>query len=309
MKKLLSITLALFTLIFLNSCLKDKGFENQEYGLKNGGILDEPFVQILGGGLSKMPQSNIKPDVTDPLNIADTVTFKIFYVNNGKPADKDIKVTVAVNNAAIAAYNADTTKPDFDRLPDSTFRIGNPIVTVKAGQNFSEDIIVIYNPRKIDNSKLYLLPISIVDAQGVKFSSNNSTIYYNIIGNPLAGNYKSTGFFYHPSSPRVIDIPSKSLLAVTGTQLQMGLGDLSAQVILTVNANNTVTILDKDGVNVGISPTFELTALPAPYSPFPGSNAALYNNTYDPATKTFYLRYGYNGGSGPRTIEEKLVKL
>lgn len=310
MKKLLSILLGFLSIVAFTSCLKDQGFENQEYGLKEGGILDEPFVQILGGGLGQFAQSAIKPDVTDPLNIADTATFKVFYVNNGKPADKDIRVTVAVNNAAIATYNADPTKPDFDRLPDSVFRLVNPVVTVKAGQSFSEDVLVVYNPQKVDKSKLYMLPIGIVDAQGVKISSNNAIKYFNIIGNPLAGNYAATGYFYHPASPRLID-RTKALLAVSANQLQMDLGDLGsgAPVILTVDANNNVKIEDKNGVAVGITNTSELSALPAPYSPFAGSNPALYNNRYDPATRTFYLRYGYQGGSGPRTIEEKLVRL
>ena len=199
MKKLLLAILGFFSLIALNSCLKDKGFENQEYGLKEGGILDEPFVQILGGGTAKFGDQLIKPDASDTLNTADTVEFKIFYVNNGKPSDKDIKITLAVDPSAIAGYNSTPGNTKFEILPASNFRFPKTTVTVKAGQSFSESTYLIYNPQLIDPSKLYMVPIRIVDAQGVKISSNNATIFYHIIGNPLAGNYSLVGTRYNYS--------------------------------------------------------------------------------------------------------------
>ncbi|MEY3678423.1 MAG: hypothetical protein RI924_564, partial [Bacteroidota bacterium] len=34
-----------------------------------------------------------------------------------------------------------------------------------------------------------------------------------------------------------------------------------------------------------------------------------YNNTYDPATKTFWLHYSYMGGSGAREFYEKWERI
>ena len=243
MKKLLLAILGFFSLLALSSCLKDKGFENQEYGLREGGILDEPFVQILGGGLAKYNDQLISPNTSDPSNTADTVTFKIFYVNNGKPADRDIKVTVAVSAAALASFNANPAQPDFDALPDSTFTILNKVVTVKAGQSFSEDVRVVYNPQKINTAKLYMLPISIVDAQGVKISSNNGTIFYHIIGNPLAGSYNVVGTRYNytgavsfngtvagiPTPASTTAIPSpKTANAIDGDKIDLDFSNLGS---------------------------------------------------------------------------------
>ena len=243
MKKLLSIFLGFLSIVAFTSCLKDQGFENQEYGLKEGGILDEPFVQILGGGLAKFNSQLIAPNTSDPLNTADTVTFKIFYVNNSKPADKDIKVTVAINPAALAAYNANPAQPDFEALPDSTFTILNKVVTVKAGESFSEDVRVVYNPQKINTSKLYMAPISIVDAQGVKISSNNGTIFYHIIGNPLAGVYSNVALRYNytgsvafdgtvagiPTPASTTSIPSpKTANAIDGDRIGIDFSNLGS---------------------------------------------------------------------------------
>ena len=36
------------------------------------------------------------------------------------------------------------------------------------------------------------------------------------------------------------------------------------------------------------------------------ADASKCNNTYDPATKTFYVRYGYLGGNGWRVTEEAI---
>jgi len=44
-------------------------------------------------------------------------------------------------------------------------------------------------------------------------------------------------------------------------------------------------------------------------APLPWGKSALCNNTYNPVTKTFYLRYGYLGASGWRVTEEIIRKL
>lgn len=244
MKKILSIFLSLVAVLTLSSCLKDKGFENQEYGIKEGGILDEPFVQILGGGLEKFDFALVKPDATDPLNTADTLSFKVFYVNNGKPADKDVKITLAVNPSAIASYNAVSGNRQYTALPDSTFMFSKKTVTVKAGQSFSEDVIIIYNPQKINPSVNYMIPISIVDAQGIKISSNNSTIYYHIILTPsnlLKGDYSVVGTRYNytgsvsfngnpaniPTPTGTVVIPSpKTAVAIDGDRVSIDFSNL-----------------------------------------------------------------------------------
>ena len=305
MKKILFI-LTSFTLI-LSSCLKDKGYDNYEYGLKPSNVNTAPLVQILEGGLSKFSTQKLSVDLT---LTRDTTRFSIFYIDKDLPASQDLTVTLDFDAAALAEYNTANPAQMFEKLPDSTFIFPKKSIVIKAGQKVSDLIDIVVFPNKVDPGKLYMYPITIKTiSNGATISKNNGTIFYHIIGNPLAGNYKSTGFFYHPTAPRAINIALKNLPALSANSLELQLGDIGAYVVLTLDASNSVTIADVGGVPVGITNTATLVALPAQYTPFPGSIPAQYNNTYDPVTKTFYLRYGYQGGSGPRTIEEKLVRL
>ena len=125
------------------------------------------------------------------------------------------------------------------------------------------------------------------------------------VKNQYDGNYHGQGFFYHPSSPRVID-DNFNLVTIGANTVRTNLGDLGNQIVLTVDASNNVTVTDF-GAIVGLTPTATILNLPPPYSPFPGSVASIYNNTYNPTTHQFFLRYGYMGGSGPRVVEEILT--
>jgi hypothetical protein len=130
------------------------------------------------------------------------------------------------------------------------------------------------------------------------------------VKNQYEGNYHANGYFYHPSSPRAINNLAVYLSTATANSVTTNLGDLGNRITLTIDANNNVTVADV-GPGPGVGPTMSLSSLaagsPPGYNPFPGSNPALYTNKYDPNTKTFYLRYGYLGGTGWRDIEEILT--
>jgi len=66
---------------------------------------------------------------------------------------------------------------------------------------------------------------------------------------------------------------------------------------MTVNSDNTVTISAGPGASGS-------TAL---VGNFIDATRPAYNNTYNPATKTFMLSYGYPMPTPTRTITEKLV--
>jgi hypothetical protein len=304
MKKIIFSLALVLSIVFLNSCLKDKEFDSNQYGLKAAEINKTPIVQFLSGGLEKFSNQLIVPDASKS---RDTAYFQVFYVNNGLPAAQDVTVKFAISPAALSAFNADPSRADFERQPDSTFIFTATSTVVKAGQSLSAPIPFIYFPNKIDASRLYMLAVAITDGGAGNIVSSNSSIYYiHIVGNPLAGEYKSNGFFYHPTAPRAISSLTKDLIAIDDIFCETTLGDLANPISIRIDGGNNVSVADLNG-NVGIGPT-TLYLVSTPYSPFPGSNPALYTNKYDPATKTFYLRYGYPGASGLRLVEEIMVK-
>lgn len=186
LKKLVAITMAC-SMFFLASCVKNR----------NDGAPDfsqlAPIMQLLEGGLTHFSSSALLFPAAD---ISDTAGFHVNYAAT-TTAPKDIVVTLAYDAAALAAYNADNPTATYEKFPDSIYSFTQKQVTIKAGQSYSDLVKLVVYPSKIDPSKSYMLPISITDAQGIRISGNFGTIYYHVIGNPLAGAYQDYGMRYN----------------------------------------------------------------------------------------------------------------
>jgi len=181
--------------LLLGSCVKNR----------NDGAVDfsqlAPIMQILEGGMKNFSGSALLFPATDPV---DSAYFHLNYAAT-TTAPSDITVTLAYDPAALAAYNAANPTSTYEAFPDSIwYKAGFPkTVTIKAGQTYSDPIAFAIYPSKIDPSKSYMMPISITNASGVAISGNFGTIFYHVIGNPLAGDYDDLGqrFNYTGSVP------------------------------------------------------------------------------------------------------------
>jgi len=164
---------------FFTSCIKDRDGQVDFSGLS-------PIAQIVEGGLQNYAKSALTFPATD---LSDTAYFRLNYAATNV-APNDIVVTLAYDAAALAAYNAaNPTGPQYQKMPDSIYSFTQTSVTIKAGQSYSDLVKFVVYPSKIDITKSYMFPISITNASGVTISGNFGTIYYHVIGNPLAGNY------------------------------------------------------------------------------------------------------------------------
>jgi|GEM_PF-706271 len=184
-KNLAGIALAC-GMLFLASCVKNR----------NEGAVDfsqlTPTVLIPEGGLKNFSTSAL---LFDASSSSDSVGFRVNYASK-TVAPNDVVVTLAVDDAARVAYNASHTD-QYEKMPDSLFKFTTTQVTVKAGQSYSDLVNVTFYPNKINSSKSYMLPITITNASGVNISGNFGTIYYHVIGNPLAGDYQDYGQRYN----------------------------------------------------------------------------------------------------------------
>lgn len=179
------LTIAIFA---LNACVKDR----------NPGATDfsnlAPTVAIVEGGLAKFSSQTLLFPASD---VSDTISFRVNYAAT-TVAPRDITITLAYDAAALASYNAsDPSNPNYIKFPDSIYKAFPTKVLIKKGQSFSDPVKLVVFPSKIDPSINYMLPISIVDAEGIVIASNFKTIYYHLIGNPLAGAYDVVGFRYN----------------------------------------------------------------------------------------------------------------
>jgi hypothetical protein len=204
--------------------------------------------------------------------------------------NKDIDLTIEVDPFALDAYNADQGET-YELLPESFYTF-NGSVTIPKGQKQATVSITVF-PDQFDLSKQYALPLRIVSSSSGIISGNwGAAIYATVAKNQYHGTYHATGYFQHPTAPRPID-QNKTLSTVSADTNLTGLADLGTAMFLTVNPDNTVTFVDG---TFGSYPKGTITV-----------DGVTYDNTYDPATKTYFLYYEYIGGTGPRTIYEKLV--
>nr|WP_121270917.1 DUF4998 domain-containing protein [Pedobacter schmidteae] len=117
----------------------------------------------------------------------------------------------------------------------------------------------------------------------------------------------ATGYLYHPSGPRALG--AVKAMVPNGTNgMLIDVGDLGGsgyKALIVINPDNTLTITAAPG-SAGAPFTMFTSGLPSPYvAAWVGSS--LCNNTYDPVTRTYKVRYGYGAAGAYRVIEEFLV--
>ena len=138
MKRISFIALAII-LISQTSCLKDSGFENQQYGIKDPAGASAPGV-----GFNLLNKTNYKKTVgvlisADPQDIDGDAVMLALY--SGSKADKDIHIKVAVDPTILDDYNTEngTTIPAFDPtkytiVTDAVIPAGQQYAPVKIGR-------------------------------------------------------------------------------------------------------------------------------------------------------------------------------
>jgi hypothetical protein len=120
-------------------------------------------------------------------NERDTVTF-VASLQGASTLDRDVAVTALVDNSSLNINFAEDSI-NYLAFPDSLYDFVNKTVVIPAGERSASFQIVFYNT-KIDFDQNYALPISVTNDADVTTSSNFGSIYFHLIGNPIAGSYK-----------------------------------------------------------------------------------------------------------------------
>jgi hypothetical protein len=317
MKRLFNIlVMAGFTSVMLSSCLKDTPIT--DYSDK----AIKPVVLVPNGNWPRTQSIS-------PLGLDFSTTpyeLRVYArVSWDKPLSKSIDVTFKEDDAAISAYNT-AFGQNWVKLNSTAYAITSLKVTIPAGTSEAYIPVKVF-PDKIDLSKFNMLAFTITDASGEVISSNYQTIITPIlVKNIYDADYQATGYFFHPSAPRSFNFV-KHLYTVndkrcqSGKDSEAGLGDLGGwQYRFDVNGA-TVGGWEAVGAPPAAPASGFMVAdnpgnITFPGPQFPGTAPwvqTTYNNTYDAATKTFWMHYGYAVGStGPngytRNIYEKLVR-
>lgn len=215
-----------------------------------------------------------------------TMNVNVALASNG-PLGGATSAKVSVIPNAAQLYN-DEHGTEYEQLPANTYTIAQNSISIPAGQ-MSVNFPVKIQSDKIDLAKKWMIGFQLTDASGAVVATNFGKIFIEVvIKNDWHGTYRAVGTFKHPSGPRPI-AEDKNLVTTGPRTVMAPLGDLGASnyfMILTINADNTVTITP-----AGVTPNVDMSWGP---------------NFYDPATKEFHLNYSYNVAA-PRIIDEVLT--
>jgi hypothetical protein len=165
MKKLLFIPLFTAVTMILTGCLKDKGFENGEYGI------NDPDTQPAGVGFPRALAA--KYTVGIDLSATSQTVNNVVYVNlgSGSPAPNDIVITLALNPNLRIAYNT-ANGTNILALDPALFQVGLS-VTIPAGQRNAQIPIIFPNTSTLDPNQSYGFGISIVSVTGNYIIASN----------------------------------------------------------------------------------------------------------------------------------------
>ncbi len=308
MKKI-SIVLLTALVVFNSSCLKDKNFDNQVIGIKDPGASYPGVGFNLDGGVNFKRTVGLEistsPQVLDP----NSMTVGLYL---GTVATKDVHVKVAYDPTILDDYNTANGTTILE-LDPTLYTIATTDLVIPAGKQNASITITVPSTQNIspDNSYGIGFKIISVDAGYTIASNMTKTLVEVVIKNQYDGDYTSNGYFYHPSVPRAITDRAKTLSTMTATSCMVELGDLGSSgyfAILDVDpVTNNITITDYPGSVATIDFGAGLPDTNPGYTA-QWARSAECNNVYDPATKSFKVRYGYMGSTGYRVTEEIIEK-
>ncbi len=286
MKKLLYSFVVGSLALGMSSCLND---DEHYVDFKNvGAIAEIPSAAFYG-----VADNRGLPIQTTPIAYSFDVN-----IASPTPPTQDVTVTLAVDKAALDAYNA-ANNTTYQLLPTTLYQLPSLTTTVKAGTRLAPVALTFYSSSdKVSdptayNDANYALPLKITSASNnVVVSSNFGTkIIFLKIKNNYDGTYRSVGTFTHPTAgQRKID-RDKTLGTIDATTVETEYADLGGSgwlMWLRVNPDNTVTIIPKGSANTG--------------------TVQFGDNKYDPTTRTFTLNYKYAGAGGDRVVYE-MIKI
>ena len=291
-KAFLALALLSFT---LTGCLKDKGFENYQYGI------NDPDTQPPGVGFpfAAKAMNGYGLDVSGSPQTVAELTF--LNLNAGNPAPADITINLAIKSTElISAYN--TANGTNIQVLTPTLYTMPTTVTIPAGARNVTVPLVITSTLSLNPNIAYGIAIQITSASGnyiVAENLKNLLIQFSI-KNKYDGVYNLTGYHnrvpytfpYQTTMHMVTSGPNAAYFfwpLVGGVGHPIGIGPNNAlswygPVVAPVVVFNTSTNL--------VTNVFGSDPAGPPITMFTGAGSRL--SKWDPATRNMTVDWNYN---------------
>ena len=214
----------------LSSCLKDDAHFTNFAGV--GTTIELPIEAYTGVG-NLIPEANV-------ISSTPIALPTIVNVASPKPLTSALNVTLALDPAALTAYNT-ANGTSFAILPPADYSVASWTVTVPANQR-EATLNVNLNTSLIDPSQQYVLPINIASASGQTINQYNTVMYLVQVKNKYDGEYTVTGTLVDSANPAITGAyPNTVDLQTTGA---------ASDVYYDTNYGNFHEILSSGSANV-----------------------------------------------------------
>lgn len=262
----------------LTGCLKDDDYDNGviQSNRPHGNVIKPIELKISATNNTNFATVSVDNSPNDT-----TSDFVPVVLATAEPAPQDIHVTLELVDSLVEAYNI--ANETFYAVPTpDMYEFPSLEITIPKGSNTGYLQIKYSKPDFIGADWAFGFRIASVKESGYTISGNfGEGIVSLAIKNQYDGIYKGSGTMVHPSFPGTYSNKDE-VMTTSGTNSVL-LYPLSTTVLFGVD------------VNITIDPATNLCSLESsavvldPYDP--------QKNYYDPATKTFYLDFGYSGGT------------
>ena len=282
--------IATLCVVSLSSCLKNKN-EQPDFSSTTP-VVEIPVGSPVGdGSVNSLSTSLIQQD---------TPSDYIYYINYAASSTKptDIKVTLSVDPAVLAAYNAAHTDAPLTIVPSNAFTMPTTI-TIPANQRRVQ-VPVKFVSTALDPAISYGLPVIIKDASGEVISKNFGSVVIKVaVRNKYDGKYTLKGYVFREGDTGGLtgyfkglsrDLPSNGANAVNFAQNWADGGGAGGI----------------DGLTISVNPTTNKVTMKSTANATLGNDPA-YDNRYDPATKTFYISFKWGASPTSRYATDTLT--
>ncbi|MFM7672318.1 MAG: DUF1735 domain-containing protein [Bacteroidota bacterium] len=292
-KAVLALALLSFT---FTGCLKDKGFENYQYGI------NDPDTQPPGVGFpfAAKAMNGYGLDVSGSPQTVAELTF--LNLNAGNPAPADITINLAIKSTElIGAYNT-ANGTNIQVLPTSLYTMPTT-VTIPAGARNVTVPLVVTNTLTLNPNIAYGIAVQITSASGnyiVAENLKNLLIQFSI-KNKYDGVYNLTG--YHNRVPYTFPYQTTMHMVTSGPNAVYFFWPLVGGVghPIGIGANNAISwygpivapvVVFNTSTNLVTNVFNGDPGGAPPITMFTGAGSRL--SKWDPATRNITVDWNYN---------------
>lgn len=266
---------------------------------KDSSVTFTPSLYFLNGDTSNKSLILFPAEDSVIINVVVSSTYLL---------SKSAHIQIGVDDDARNAYNS-YHNTSYESMPANAYSFKDTS-TIYTASIFDTVTVTIYKSQ-LDLSKAYMLPISIVNSDGVAVTAGASTIYMHTVTNKLSGLYTAKGvkisYNGDASDSSVSSIDSfsiaKSLVPEDTVHSLLDYADLGS------NGWQYVLSFSSDLDNPNSPPVFTVGTNSVLQSSIEAGSFSILSSSYDDTSKAIHIKSTYKNTSGNQRIIDETLTL